>query len=1859
MSILGIPEPTAYESSFHTTHKRTLVYWITSFAIAPPYLLSIQYVLTYFRGWLGGLFPASWIVDALMLFLSLCAVLPLGFSLLQKSTWHLATKGRWWLAICGIVGMIVILVFEHLSQNIALPIRTVQMYSLTLLLWGTVNLYFNPSDGSSPKPSIWFGRGLMTVFTLLLPVIVNANWDSVYLLIPLINVVLMVAALCCLSLATISELFPYQPLEQVCVIFILVIISLFLLFITNFNIVLSCSAYLVIIAALYIFARNYPYVKSVHDLLPPFITSFILGLLFIVSEMLPPSIKTSHPAVIFVSSIGLLLFLIASLPNQFLSRQATFQRELLKRYRQTNLRSRFSEDTQLPNSLNRIILRIVNTISLDNPALIVITSIALGIVEASARNAQIPSLLNALSVGTATFVLGSILYFFVWSVRHRRYIILPFQTSDQRDETLLSIAALIPHNLVDQVQEIGMLLNQRQVETAGRGTSEAMALFVTSGLAPEQLTDFQSLVSIDTPGGNAIKSALGTILSIFARLFATEVISGVVRRGKGGRPEIWIEITQRHKKTSLGKFEVPETLAGDFDEKTLRKLIRGVAVELTLRLGKRGKVASSTVSLNYLLEGLQASKERNWWRAIEAYRSAIRVEESAHGAFGFGYYHLGAALVFQGELDEAKKYLQQAEASSVPGAETQYMLALVSLHDAWDSLDILNIEFHDIVRRCKIALSQRPYFPEAYNLLGAAYYQRAKLLHRQNSKCYVSQDEERTKETDSDPKTSQHYITHYKQAVNYFKRSIQQYERGVLRLSNNAELKSTIRDEIRRISREQITAIHRLADAMRSLGRYIEAYSYYSDVLAVFPGNVTTYTDLLKTYCLAGSWQHADELLRREILILPEAFLDVHIQLHAGWIYAGGIASETSAMWPNGSAESQPTTLHPSEAENPKPDQADVRQARVRQLGFAMSYIDFAIHQRPQYIARWEQTDWQSPFLKACTSFINRPHELDDLRKIYDAPIVAVRELGQDIQKIKNHVIHLKLWLAWRMDSRGYHDPNDPLMKIIRSEQTGSARTISDKNSLDKDKYPYPTMREVYKELKAQRQNYVNFLNEVRDSGRLYGMRHRLHKLEWAARSLNFWKEANTVVTNNLIAPNVEITFGARWAIDVYAEQSLFTARLLVEAGAYETAWSVAKQSSKSIVEWLKIWDQKFNLKNRTVDRKRMDFKFTPRVLRYQLATLKSLQAYAAIYMNQDFVTKVRINAKEQAGSARGVAKPMTRASSVKRRLFKKIRTVLLFCAPVSKAPLVEEISSMKDAQEAYRSASTDILEAFQLMPRHSLAMFVQAYLLRREGRTVEAIDVLHRLLTVLSPYDPNLHIANWQPAKKQKPQSDAIKEISGGAEEKKLRREYKKRYKNTSLRNRLTYQNLVCGSQQLDKLIDVATVHRVLSNTLAEHGELDLSVRHIAEAASWSLYWDVESDCLLLLARRLERLDRFQDAQAAISALHRYRQILETNTLSITKVKEPDILGCIIHSRLGRFHEALKKDMAIEEHYVESRERKGIERYSRRLLHFALSEQLENLYARITKSGNSEVKQFAKALGTLCNITNFRLNQVQLDHLTLLAAHYFDPAKLARILALIEGDQSVALQDYDRVASILYKTRHAEKYKFQSPVLAISRNITAALLEFLVLEAVMTAEQYSELNNNIVYSYIESGRSSERSGAEGLENRIQNALDVMKKLEQAAHSDVTAYGQRYRQYIAQYYDTNAWYLFRSLDPSTSYDKIHNQLHSARELLANEALSYDGSSAILYYHITRIELTMLERLWQSIDTTNIAMETASKSSIIDEHLSHAVLYWSRAVELDRNGRLEDKLEWIGKRLIEYRKAWKDRHLRTFGGEEKA
>lgn len=1380
--------------------------------------------------------------------------------------------------------------------------------------------------------------------------------------------------------------------------------------------------------------------------------------------------------------------------------------------------------------------------------------------------------------------------------RRHQYIVIPFELeADGGSKPLPQFyASEIQHGLVEQVQEIGRLLQLRQAENVRLGSDAGLTHFVASSQNIEFTDELRSLTSLDiaAPDGKMIRGAavmLSEIArSIYSRVAATRIQGGIRRRSDGGihaRLTLFRNGVTLPIESEISAIELTELS----ESEALRTLCRKLAILIALRLGNAYGIGSSAEALDTFLDGLRSAVDGKEWRAIASFRQSIQIEEAVNGAFGIAHFHLGTALISVGELDEGIRELERAAACDPLFAETNYMLALTEVHRDWAKLDDPSSAFDMALRRCQDALNLRPDFPEVLHLMGSMYYHKSKLLHRKATFAYRQPNATEpvcrvsrikaflgasTKAYESAIKLAS-IIAGYRVATRYYARALKAYDKRFRRLQSGQTTHADFRQELSRTFQARMTATHQMADSLRSQGHYQEAESNYDDFIAAFPQNMRTLIDLAKTYCLAETWQRADEFAHVHLLPLPEGTWNPDVHLHVGWILSGGLYAESGGIVP---------LLH----KVPKfsllvrlTHMNDTMQRTI--LAKATHYLDYAIRMRARYATRWAQTDWQTSFLRACQATRKRnrgPSDadlavwsmaIDALKSKYEGSIrkdnanvsdhariqkilLALKKeplslntynrISELYAQVKSHLIdaesfestfsdiliqlrnlvfvdpvaRYQYWLSTDLHGLEYQNLDDaigayllclPLWKAVSSSASipqattqwvqaqSSASAPQDSmpvlepapalailGSYPNDHYAY-----IYQEFLRLQTDSAQLLYDIDTSGRLHGMSFARRKLRLAAQLLDTWKEAEKPPrektetsseylgiwstfdreTGRVEDPNKrnanKMNMGDRWAYAVFGKISMLTVRWLLESGAYETAWEVAHISAKHLWFWSNLHDEanRSNGDFETVDKP--IYPIFPFSFRYTYATLLSYKSYAMVRMLDDREERTRVVvALEQPQEIRNYAR----------------------------------LTSMPSVTET----TEDIDLALDIMPRHPLALFVRAQLLKQQSLHDMAAIELNRLANIDHPFDPIHFVANWEFVRKpaarlieltdyRKPElgslsfeefvalGDDYAKFRKTCEEKKLissdiDKRRREDYAQLNTRRKMAFFEEVIGQSQIGHLVDQAYIHHELATIYASRKQQSLAEAYMQNATIWAEHRDEEAEYLVEFAETLERGNLFRDAAAVSAALQERQANLESQTLSLLKTRYPILFELMMNSRQWRYADALRVAEDVKSRWASNGERLSfaLAGLGNLLFKNGYASRIDDttslwLYLKLCDFVNSE------ALKHRITTTAFDLPGVMDDSkpmLLWLAKAFLDPDTQKTAIKRLKG-QCAWIKNHPPEQKDESAKAIANPWREEPPLLDVAWNISVRMLLFLCQEAVRFLEQSALLDNSIAYS--------------------------------------------------------------------------------------------------------------------------------------------------------------------------------------------
>jgi len=1398
------------------------------------------------------------------------------------------------------------------------------------------------------------------------------------------------------------------------------------------------------------------------------------------------------------------------------------------------------------------------------------------------RPLTLVTLLELLLSFISIFGLFSTIFILVALFNERqRYIVMPFVF--EQNSGLQNLSELLRYNFIIEVKRMSELLSLRRVENTGLDAN--LSFLATSGQHDDFSQDLTALSNISSQ--SEAKSFLINLTPAILRLLARARVSGYMEKRPSGGIHIRIDFAKRGRDTlSVDIYEPSFSETDPIDDSTIQKLARQLALKLLHQMGQGAHLASNLQSLSHFLTGLQASSERNWWRAADAYQSNIEIEETYRGDFGLGHYHMGVTLIAQGSIVDGIRHLQRAQTSGPPLAETYYMLALMSLSDNYNYLHKRQIEFDTIQKWCDVALSIRHDFPEVFHLLGTTYYRRGKLIQREKTKYSEGTAVANGLDEASD----------YRMAEYYFRRAKDAYYTEITRLRRSYRLNTIAQADLERLIREWLMVTHRIGDVLRSRKKYALAESYYRDVLVALPNNIRTLIDLSKTYSLQEDWRKAYEFLHRRVRRVPEAQWNTDVNFYVGWMFIGGVSQKNKHLL----------------------------QEQFNLLGRGVSHLDYALYMRPQYMDSWGQNNWRGHFLEAVKKLDKKvnghrfPDAVRPNQVIYDFATTML-DNGEsqnnpsglsvsDIQFI--YLYQLKWWLQWRQyslyedvkeSSNRYQKIKDDYKDIIAILKHCSMCGFS-------------TMFEQTRDI---RREFGVLLGMFQTTGRFRGMHHAVLRIKVASKIEILWAEANKKLyelVDDQEKSKHPITLLERIAVDITCQIALLGAKSMIEARLFEEALHHLDSTLQILEEWLDRWNKHYQKEGHY-------FLFSPRVIRFQLATLYSWRAYCLVVSKDD------------------------------EEIFRHISP--------------DEYQSLFETIE--RNAPYCIQKALRYMAFHPLALFTRAWLFKSNGQNERAIEELSQLEAILQPFDHNNQIANWRIQNKT-PEYD----IRSHDPDYEYEIYMEQPNKESSLRFQLARQELVSGQDQLIFLVSPTKVHLQIAENYATQGRYDLSISHIMRAVVLSEYNDIDADALLDIIQQMDFTNRFHDAQAVIKSLRIQRFLLNDMTLSAVKQYIPQVLECVLHTRLDEFSVALNKGKVLYEWLFRLKqkwEQKGVvgrEALAKFYIGQLHSDKLKKIfvpewaYKPITCWDKTYLNDVKEVIEVICKIivpdvTDINDTREQVTALTICRDAWSDGDKFTELLQQIE-DEYPLKEDKD-------KQRDHKNMRI----------LRLTMLYFFCWDATRLIETITLLYNNMAYNAIElqileGGIIEDKKDANTL---IEDAIIELKKhydllvTEQSYH-----HIQRVGRQLAFTYDTEAWAKMRQFintQETTQNIPAHSDvpndkqpasgamldenlinLIEARNILI-QAIALHQDAAIFYYHLARVELALLE--YYILQTHKDERRLHAISGLLVQSYQN----WEKAQSLDKYKRLSKSLAWLGRRLEDYRVSWQKRLNSLLGG----
>jgi hypothetical protein len=1602
--------------------------------------------------------------------------------------------------------------------------------------------------------------------------------------------------------------------------------------------------------------------------------------------------------------ITIIILILARGPESLFREQIAYIRLFFKGIRLDRVTSTSSPFVRLQNPLLRLYDYLPSFFSIQNRVLYVSVAIIVGgiviplaiywltpdvrIAPIDTRALRWESYLKPADILWIAFTGAGLLlflYLISWALLSRnRYIVTQFdivtETRDKAQPELRAISILMTNLLVSELQNISSLLTLRQVENLQLGRDDSNAFFVTSGLDKDFFDQMQQVVNLQVPDGGTFN--LGRIVALLLRSLARIQVRGTVQQRTNGSVEMWVEMDYRHRQTAVVDHKLlPENTLDELDEHYIRPVAREMALKLLVELQIAPHLGSDWKTLDYFLRGLEASAKRNWWQAIANYRQAIQAEESHRGTFGVGHYHLGAALVFQGNVEEGEPHILTAEHDGPTMAETQYLLALIRLINRWSNLHEEEADFQEIDRRLERALRLKPDFAEAYQLRATAHYQRARTLDR-NFKYRV---EEKPYAEDDRLK----YVSHYRHARRYFFQALRRYDQKHTQTVRNSRLRAQGSEHVQHLTRQRMTAAHQLADSLRALGHYAEAESYYRDMEAIYLRNARNLADIAKTYCLSANWQTAEEFLWQDALKDDTAMWDADINMHVGWALAGGIEADSFLInlpWQVNKLIANTLRL-PNQADN----RNELLENRLFILAEAMQYLDFAIHQRPRYLNHWRQSEWYYTFKDAYEQICKQA------KKYSDVTTLKPDQLFESLSPATLDPRLFWLWLQLRIERMDY--PMD-------DAQNSSAWFFAALEGCYDEQHPFNKLPTYAEELKRCRKKILERQHEQEKSyqpGK--GLSNVFERLSSAQEIYIIWKQITTEF--NRLSKEEQLSFVGRWALDLMHETALLCAQLLTAAEAHELLLEVTQTTCNISNAWLKRWTEILRWENWfTVQRAHQmrisstseHLEFSPRVNRYQLVALESYLVYARYQCAFDPTTVSRIQAS--------------------RGLEYKI-----------------------DTEAVIDTLQPILANIRRSIPIHPLYLYTQALVYYKSGLHGQAIETLERLLDVIAPMDPKRDVGGnifgrrrrQQQQLSSTPRQTSNQEHLGQVERISGRQQFQ------FLIGRDRVHILIATIFKEIGKVELSIRHLMEAVRWSPHNDLnvDIFLRLADELSLVERYRDAQAVIEAIRIPRYE-LNMVDLSEAKRNAPDIMECVINTRRTNYSRslvhgkkiahrfrILTPQAyiqsLGQAQDITLGRNQEEFRRFLNSTAHVLVNNLAQSvspfltgeeeIDKRVKKLLFWKTPEASNNSGETQTESRkpqNQPEDPLPKTLEAL--IAKFQ-------------SHIYAPEgkgkteaetaalPLLAVFTTLASDRSARARTRDDINDCALFARFAVSLRWrtellrkiftrwkQVPITSLLSSATHGGLEtpfaqvmfchaaaYFAEQGLQSLEQIAEICNSLAFNRAETGLHIE----EYAKQDSATALAIMAYLYHISDRDTEHY-RRFSGHLAQYCDTYGWLHYRMISRSTkepsAIDDSKNSMDGETSSISSQNLTetfielaerflqlglrYDPVRSIIHFHLARIYLARVELVWQ-LDPSALALEiekdvspqtggfrirsSERKAVHIDRYLNEAFRAWREADKHDEHRRLHPRLVWLYNRISAYRRGWDERQLRAIAG----
>lgn len=746
------------------------------------------------------------------------------------------------------------------------------------------------------------------------------------------------------------------------------------------------------------------------------------------------------------------------------------------------------------------------------------------------------------------------------------------------ESDLRSISLTLTHLLALQLQRTGRAMSLRQVESLKTQAESPLSLLVTNG-QEEGLV--QQLEQLDELQVSNVSVPFGRFLAFILGNRADTRVRGALHRTKDGATEVWVNVySRRHGQTfDLGRRVIRRPSDDEpISESELQDIARDFAIRIAHALGNTLSRASSPESLSALVDGLEASSQNNWWYAVTNYQRSVALEEANRSKHIPAYFYIGATLLRQGEPRLALEQLRLAEERGALSAELAYMLGLTLFTLSSNMNDDANLSTALTYLERAVALD--PSLLEAYHLLGIIEYNRGRRFEREGGNHTAIDDGERRA---------------YQMAERWFQICYRRYESRITRLMRRQHPADSYAPELVDAVQAQLMVAHHWADSLRSLDRPRLANLLYQDAQLAYSVKTRNLVDQLLNACRAGDITTGSALLRRHIQSHPKVYWSADAQLYVAW-------------------------LRMLEAARSQSRSASATVYR------AFPHLDLALQLRPRFIDVRRQTNWRIPWARLIGSRWD-PALLGvaDLDLVFEGPLMPVRRRIEAGHEALRGTSFDTCAVSIALRDYGYraHRPDASVSVVGGVPRSSPLRAFFGMPVPEDERSFWRRHLPIHRDFLACRTAIAAFLFCLDRQGELYSQqiveRRHLH----AQAAYQIWLRSNAawqkLLANGPAQPQISlvsvgladqpITFGMRWALDVYLQTSLMACAQLASVDSFSHVRQIASQTIHVLEAWLEYW------RAQSEDGKPMHGlgRFSPAILRYFLVTLLVWRAFAAL----------------------------------------------------------------------------------------------------------------------------------------------------------------------------------------------------------------------------------------------------------------------------------------------------------------------------------------------------------------------------------------------------------------------------------------------------------------------------------------------------------------------------------------------------------------------------------------------------------------------------------------------------------------------